>query len=96
MNGNTNYLCGADDLSKNNCTVSQYPNLLLFNQASKENILVFAISSYQTSFAILPKAIKKIVYFSNPPILTLVEKRTINDIIIGFGLCNFARMYVQI
>ena len=45
MNGNTNYLCGADGSSKNNCTVTGGNAQFLiyfssYDQSSKDNILI--------------------------------------------------------
>ena len=45
MNGNTNYLCGADGSSKNNCTVTGGNAQFLisyyaYGQSSKDNILI--------------------------------------------------------
>ena len=55
MNGNTNYLCGADGSSKNNCTVTGgnahftiYS--FTFNDSSKENILVSGFTFEKARF----------------------------------------------
>ena len=56
MNGNTNYMCGEDGSSKNNCTVTggEAQVLIYFfglDQATKENILVSGFTFEKSSSA---------------------------------------------
>ena len=56
MNGNTNYLCGADGSSKNNCTVTGGDAQFLisyyaYGQSSKDNILISGFTFEKAALA---------------------------------------------
>ena len=56
MNGNTNYLCGADGSSKNNCIITGGEAQFLiyfysFGQSSKDNILISGFTFKNSAFA---------------------------------------------